>query len=140
MISFAYEDTDFRLDNEGDLAQWLILVIRQHGRQTEAVTYVLCSDAYLLYLNRTYLKHDYYTDILTFNYTEGDDRPLTADLFISVDTVRDNAAEYGATFVDELHRVMAHGALHLVGFDDHTEAQQRDMRHQEEVALHLRMF
>lgn len=140
MIGFAYEDTDYRLDNEEELGRWLELVIGQHGYSTDEITYVLCSDAYVLYLNRTYLKHDYPTDILTFNYSDEGAKALTGDVFISVDTVRDNALEYQATFVDELHRVMAHGALHLVGYNDHTEKQQKEMRHQEDVALHLRMF
>lgn len=141
MITFGYEGTDWRLTDETEHARWIRLVLSQHGQRDGEVTYVFCDDAYILYLNKTYLDHDYYTDILTFNYTpEGSEEGLVADLFISIDTVRSNAEAFGTSFIDELHRVMAHGALHLSGHDDHTEKQKKEMRHQEEVALNLRMF
>jgi probable rRNA maturation factor len=140
VISFGYEDVDWLLDGEDEVAAWATLVLRQHGFTPGAITVVFCSDDHLLYLNRTYLSHDYFTDILTFNYTEGQSTELVGDLFISIDTVRSNATEYGASFIDELHRVIIHGMLHLAGHDDQTEESKAQMRHQEDVALNLRMF
>lgn len=140
MISFAYEDTDWRLSSEDEVAQWMALVLGQHGYSAEALTVVFCSDAFVLHLNRTYLDHDYSTDILTFNYTPEGSRGLIGDLFISVSTVHDNAAEFEVNEIDEMHRVIIHGALHLMGYDDVTESGQKEMRHQEETALNLRMF
>jgi probable rRNA maturation factor len=140
VISFGYEDVDWRLDGEDEVAAWATLVLRQHAHTPGAITVVFCSDDHLLYLNRTYLDHDYFTDILTFNYTEGQSTELVGDLFISIDTVRSNASEYSASFIDELHRVIIHGMLHLAGLDDQSEATKAHMRHQEDVALSLRMF
>jgi probable rRNA maturation factor len=140
MISFGYEDVDWRLDGEDEVAAWATLVLRQQGFTPSAITVVFCSDEHLLYLNKTYLNHDYFTDILTFNYTEGPSTELVGDLFISIDTVRSNAGEYSASFIDELHRVIIHGMLHLAGHDDQTDAAKATMRHQEDVALNLRMF
>jgi rRNA maturation RNase YbeY len=87
-------------------------------------------------VNQKYLQHDYFTDIITFDYCEGD--KLSGDLFISVDTVRDNALEYGTEFNDELNRVMVHGVLHLIGYDDHCDEDVKEMRAKENYYLSLR--
>jgi rRNA maturation RNase YbeY len=87
-------------------------------------------------MNQKFLKHDYYTDIITFDYCEG--TVLSGDLFISIDSVRDNAVHFGTTFDDELNRVMVHGILHLIGYDDHTKSQQKTMRAKENEYLALR--
>ena len=87
-------------------------------------------------MNQKYLQHDYFTDIITFDYCEGD--RLSGDLFISVDTVRDNAVEYGTEFTEELNRVIVHGILHLIGYDDHEETDIEEMRRKENYYLSLR--
>ena len=97
---------------------------------------VFCSDNYILDMNIKYLQHDYFTDIITFDYCEGE--KISGDLFISVDSVRENALLYGATFEEELNRVMVHGVLHLIGYDDHTKAEQKTMREKENYYLSLR--
>ena len=97
---------------------------------------IFCSDEYLLDVNRKYLNHDYYTDIITFDYCEGP--VLSGDLFISVDSVRENASFYGTEFADELNRVIVHGLLHLIGYDDHAEADIATMRAKENYYLSQR--
>ena len=100
------------------------------------ISIIFCSDPYILDINIRYLHHDYFTDIITFDYTEGD--RLSGDLFISLDTVRANADEYGSDFETELNRVMVHGVLHLIGYDDHSSADKKLMREKEDYYLSLR--
>lgn len=137
MISYLTEDTPFRFDGcKQRTSRWLREVARLAGRRIGDLSVVFCSDPYILEVNREYLGHDYYTDIITFDYCEGN--VLSGDLIISVDTVRANADEYGAaSFEEELSRVIVHGLLHLIGFDDHTPAEQKEMRAQENAALEL---
>lgn len=101
------------------------------------ISIIFCSDNYLLDVNKKYLQHNYYTDIITFDYCEGN--RLSGDLFISVDSVRLNAAEYGTSFEDELNRVIVHGLLHLMGYDDHTDDDITQMRAKENASLQLRL-
>ena len=98
--------------------------------------YIFCSDEKILEVNRQYLQHDYYTDIITFDYSEGD--RISGDIFISIDTVRSNAEKYGTNFDDELHRVIIHGILHLCGLKDKSEADSKKMRKAEDKALSIR--
>ena len=140
MINFNYEDTTWRFSLEEETRDWLTLVVSHYDFKVHEVNYVMCSDEYLLYLNKKYLGHDEYTDILTFDYTHDGATSLTADIFISVDRVKENAAQFGSAFVDELHRVMVHGVLHLTGQDDSTEELKLEMRQMEDFALNLRMF
>ena len=100
------------------------------------IAVIFCSDNYILDVNIKYLQHDYYTDIITFDYCEGN--RLSGDLFISVDSVRENASFYGTEFADELNRVIVHGLLHLIGYDDHTEADIAVMRAKENYYLSQR--
>ena len=100
------------------------------------VSIIFCSDNYILNVNQEYLQHDYFTDIITFDYCEGD--RISGDLFISVDSVRENAIEYGTEFKDELNRVIVHGILHLIGYDDHNEEDIKMMRQKEDYYLSLR--
>ena len=97
---------------------------------------IFCSDNYILDVNLKYLQHDYFTDIITFDYCENN--VLSGDLFISVDSVRENSVFYNTEFEDELNRVMVHGILHLIGYDDHTEEDQKVMREKENYYLSLR--
>ena len=95
---------------------WLRRVVASHGRRLGEVNYVFCDDEEILEVNRRYLQHDYYTDIITFDYSGGD--VLSGDLYISLDTVRSNAELFGRPYDEELHRVLVHGVLHLVGIND----------------------
>ena len=137
MIVYLTEDTSFRFDGRKlRTSRWLKEVARRAGRRIGDLSVVFCSDPYILGVNREYLGHDYYTDIITFDYCEGN--VLSGDLVISVDTVRANAAEYGAaSFEEELSRVIVHGVLHLIGYDDHSDADRKEMRAQENAALEL---
>ncbi len=139
-IQFAYEETAWRLDPEAETAGWLGLLAKHHGYDVMQLTYIFCTDDYLLRMNREHLQHDEFTDILTFDYGESARKLMVGDIFISVDRVRENADLFKSPFIDELHRVMAHGLLHLVGFNDTTQALKKEMRRQEDFALNLRMF
>lgn len=136
MISYFSEDIDFVLKGKTLNNRWLRLVAESEIRRIGQISIIFCSDNYILDINQKYLQHDYFTDIITFDYCEGD--RLSGDLFISIDTVRENAIEYGTGFEDELNRVMVHGVLHLIGYDDHSEADLALMRKKENYYLSLR--
>lgn len=136
MVSYYKEDTSFNFKEKRLTSRWLNLVAEAEGKKIGDIAVIFCSDKYLLDVNIKYLKHKYYTDIITFDYCEGD--RLSGDLFISVDSVRENAVEYGSTFEDELNRVIVHGVLHLMGYDDHTDEDITQMRAKENASLQLR--
>ena len=136
MISYYFEDTDFVFKGRTRNSKWLRLVAESEIRRIGDISIIFCSDNYILDVNQKYLQHDYFTDIITFDYCEGD--RLSGDLFISVDTVRENALEYGTDFSDELNRVIVHGVLHLIGCDDHSEEDVVEMRSKENYYLSLR--
>ena len=136
MISYFFEDTDFLFKKKTINNKWLKLVAESEIRRVGQINIIFCSDNYILDINQQYLQHDYFTDIITFDYCEGD--VLSGDLFISVDTVRENAIEYGTEFEDELNRVIVHGVLHLIGYDDHCDEDIAQMRKKEDYYLSLR--
>ena len=136
MILYYYEDIDFVFRNKTLNNRWLKLVAESEIRRIGDISIIFCTDNYILDVNQKYLQHDYFTDIITFDYCEGD--RLSGDLFISIDSVRENALEYGTDFSDELNRVMVHGILHLIGYDDHTEEDIAMMRKKEDYYLSLR--
>ena len=136
MISYFFEDTDFIFKGKARNNKWLRLVSESEIRRIGDINIIFCSDNYILNVNQQYLQHDYFTDIITFDYCEGD--RLSGDLFISVDTVRENAIEYGTEFSEELHRVIVHGILHLIGYDDHSDKDVAMMRKKENYYLSLR--
>ena len=136
MISYFFEDTDFIFKGKTLNNKWLRLVAESEIRKIGNLSIIFCSDNYILDVNQKYLQHDYFTDIITLDYCEGD--ILSGDLFISVDTVRENAIEYGTDFNDELNRVMVHGVLHLIGYDDHCDEDIQEMRSKENYYLSLR--
>jgi probable rRNA maturation factor len=138
-VNFYFEDIRFRLNNRIGIRQWLCDTAMAEKAKCKSVSIIFCSDNYLLELNRNFLKHDYYTDIITFNHAEIGGN-VEGDLFISVDRVRDNATSIGVFFVDEMHRVIIHGILHLLGYRDKTKADQLEMRQKEEYYLSLRAF
>ncbi len=106
-----------------------------HDRELREINLIFTSDEYLLEMNKEHLGHEYYTDIITFNYNEG--IKISGDLFISVERVKENATHYDVDFLQELRRVVAHGVLHLIGFNDKSEEEEREMRLREEEALNL---
>ena len=136
MILYYYEDVDFVFKNKTLNNRWLRLVAESEIKRIGDISIIFCSDNYILDINQKYLQHDYFTDIITFEYCEGD--KLSGDLFISIDSVKENAMEYGSEFSDELNRVIVHGILHLIGYDDHTEEDIAMMRKKENYYLSLR--
>ncbi|AKD02812.1 rRNA maturation RNase YbeY [Pontibacter korlensis] len=138
-IEFFSEDIDFELNNPEQVSEWIADVIDHHGQELSGLTYIFCSDDYLHEINVEYLDHDTLTDIITFNNADFEGI-IEGDIFISVDRVRDNATDHGTTFEDELHRVIIHGVLHLLGFKDKTKEQEALMRKEEDSSLSLRKF
>ncbi len=136
MVKYFTEDVRFPFKKKLPVRRWLRFVAESEVRRLGAVNIIFCSDHYLLDMNVKYLGHDYFTDIITFDYCEG--KVLSGDLFISIDSVRENAAHSGASFEDELDRVIVHGLLHLIGYDDHTPEEQSQMRAKENYYLSLR--
>ncbi|TKD65118.1 rRNA maturation RNase YbeY [Flavobacterium sp. ASW18X] len=134
MIEF-FSECDFHLEDTTNYNDWLIRLIATKDWILGDITYIFCDDSYLLKVNQEYLNHDYFTDIITFDYTV--DTTLGADIFISIDRVKENAVEYGVSFDRELRRVMAHGVLHLMGYKDKTDSQVREMRVEENNAIEL---
>ena len=136
MVSYFLQDTDFVFKNKLLNNRWLKMVAESEIKRLGDISIIFCSDPYILDVNIKYLQHDYFTDIITFDYCEGN--KLSGDLFISVDSVRENADFYGTEFPDELNRVIVHGLLHLIGYDDHTDEQKRIMREKENYYLEMR--
>lgn len=136
-ISFTAETVAYSLQQETELGQWLVAVAQAELRTISQLEYILCSDEYLLKINKQYLDHDYYTDIITFPLQES---PLEATIFISVDRVKENAELYKTTELDEMHRVMVHGLLHLLGYKDSNDDEKSEMRTKENDCLAQRSF
>ena len=136
MVRYFNEDVSFVFKQRLLNNSWLKLVAGSEMRRLGAVNIIFCSDNYILDINLRYLHHDYFTDIITFDYSEKN--VLSGDLFISIDSVRDNAVFYCTDFHDELNRVIVHGLLHLVGYDDHTDEDIKVMRSKEDYYLDIR--
>ena len=136
MIRYFCEDIRFTYKNKLANNRWLKMVAGSEIRKIGDINVIFCSDNYILDVNMKYLQHDYFTDIITFDYCEG--KVLSGDLFISVDSVRENSIEFGTDFEEELHRVIVHGVLHLIGYDDHTEEDKKVMRQKENYYLKMR--
>lgn len=136
-IHFFTEDLVFQLSNPDLTLRWLSQILADHATEVENLNFIFCPDGYLLEVNQTYLNHDFYTDIITFDYREEAKKPLESDIFISIDRVKDNAQKMAISFDRELHRVIAHGILHLLGWNDKTPEEQQLMREKEEACLSL---
>lgn len=134
-FSFPVKGISFRLGQPQKIKQWLVRIASAEGREIESLTFVFVSDAFLAKLNHQYLNHDTFTDILTFDYSDGG--PVVGEIYISIPRVRENARNYGQSFDVELRRVMAHGLLHILGFKDKTPRQLAEMRRKEEACLSL---
>lgn len=134
MISFNYE-TDFELENESLYSDWLSSVILSEGKKEGDVNYIFCDDEYLHQINMEYLQHDTLTDIISFDYSVGNE--LHGDIFVSIDRVRDNAVDFNVLFADELKRVMVHGVLHYCGYKDKSTTEEELMRSKEEEKMKM---
>jgi rRNA maturation RNase YbeY len=134
-IHFFSEDTSFQLKNKNAVRKWLksVIIYEQHSLLT--LNYIFCSDPYLLEMNSKYLNHNYYTDVITFDNSSSN--LLEGDIFISIDRISDNASSFNSTFEIELYRVMAHGLLHLLGYNDHFESDIALIRSKENYYLTL---
>jgi rRNA maturation RNase YbeY len=135
-LAFFYEDTSFKLTSRKKIRKWIEQVIHEEGYALNHINYIFCSDAYLLDINTTHLQHDFYTDIVTFDQSS-DDKEIEADIYISVDRVADNANDRHIPFDKELARVMIHGVLHLLGYNDKTEEEKKQMREKEDSCISL---
>jgi rRNA maturation RNase YbeY len=130
------EDVDFVPPAQERILIWFTKVCENKGFHLNELNLIFCSDSYLLEMNRRYLNHDYFTDIITFDYV--DNQNVSGDLFISIERVRENAQMLNISFEDELDRVMVHGLLHLVGYQDNTKSKQAEIKAQEDFCLTLR--
>ncbi len=132
-IDFLSEDSELPQLDFDFLRNCIAEIIAHYNRRCGSISIVFCSDNYILEVNRRYLNHDYYTDIITFDYNEGD--IVSGDLVISLDTVQSNSIEFNTAYREELHRVIFHGILHLVGFGDKTDEEEKIMRGLEDFWL-----
>lgn len=138
-IHFFSEGISFTLKEKTNLRNWMKQTIIAEGRKLGELNFIFCSDLYLLEINKQYLNHNTFTDIVTFDNSNSAQR-LVSDIFISIERVKENAAKFGVPFRDELHRVMIHGVLHLLGYSDKTSATKALMTAKEDEYLSLRHF
>lgn len=138
-INFFSEETSFKLKLEDKINLWLQNIAKLEDNQIEEINYIFCTDEYLLKINQEYLNHDYYTDIITFDNRDNIEDPIESDIFISIDRVSENATDQNVPFDVELKRVLAHGLLHLIGYNDKTEEEEQLMREKEEAYLSLQI-
>ena len=134
MIEFHFK-SDLLLENTSDYSDWVNRILESEDFTLGQIDYIFCSDEYLLKLNQEYLNHDTFTDIITFDYTNG--RTVSGDIFISTDRVQENATSFEVDFGNELLRVMSHGVLHLMGYGDKTEGDKKVMRSKEEEKMKM---
>ena len=132
-VYFFYQGVKSGLQSRTKLKKFIELIFKKEGRPLLSINYIFCTDKALLEINKQFLKHDFYTDIITFDLSESDE--IAAEIYISVDRVRDNASLLGVSFKSELHRVIFHGALHLCGYGDKTKGQKAEMREKEDYYL-----
>ena len=136
-INFFNLDTSYRLKNKRNIRDWVLEVLASEDKpDIESVNIILCSDEYLLEINRKYLRHDYFTDIITFTYSSADNS-LEGELYISIDRIKENSRELNNPLETELHRVIVHGILHLCGYNDKRKEQKKFMHELENRYLQL---
>ena len=138
-IHFFSEDISFTLKEKNKVRNWIRNTIRSEGKKLRELNLIFCSDTYLLEINKQYLDHDTFTDIVTFDNSESPEL-IIGDIFISIDRIRENAAKYKVAEKDELHRVIIHGTLHLIGYKDKTKSDKSLMTEKEDQHLALRGF
>ena len=134
MISYNYE-TEFELSNEATFSNWISNVIESENKKEGEINYIFCDDEYLLQINQQYLDHDSLTDIISFDYSVGNE--LHGDIFISIERVRENAEDFKVSFDEELKRVIIHGVLHYCGYKDKTDSDEQLMRNKEDEKIEM---
>ncbi len=134
MINFFTEDVDFDLKGKLKNKKWIKTIVEQEGQKTGDINIIFCSDEYLLEVNKQYLNHDYYTDIITFNYNT---EKVNGDLFISIDRVAENAEKQNVPRGTEMQRVIIHGVLHLLGYNDKSPKEEKEIREKEDKAIEI---
>ena len=134
-IRFSVQSSGFELKEPEKVRQWVSEVVTRRGKTVGNVNYLFCDDEYLLQVNQQYLNHDTYTDIITFDYVAAN--LISGDILVSTERVGENASQFGVPFETELHRVIIHGVLHLLGQGDKSESEAREMRRLEEESLAL---
>jgi probable rRNA maturation factor len=134
-IYFFKSGVRFRFKNKESISNWIKKVIRKDGKQPGEISFIFCTDKFLLDINKQYLNHDYFTDIITFDYCERD--KINGEIYISIDRVRENALSMKVDFLIELNRVMIHGILHLLGYPDKKASHKKQMRKREDACLSL---
>ena len=137
-ILFHNADTSYILKNKRIISSWITDTIKEEEKQLEEISYIFCTDDYLLKINQEHLNHDTYTDIITFDYTENG--IISSEIYISADRVRENAKNLGVAALEEMHRVIIHGVLHLCGYKDKSDLQSQEMRGKENYYLGKRDF
>jgi rRNA maturation RNase YbeY len=136
VVNFFSEQTRFKLSNPRKTVSWIKSVIKKEGCVLNSLNYVFCSDEYLKQINIQFLNHGTYTDIITFNYNPSEVE-IEGEIYISIDRVRENAKTFETSFQTELHRVIIHGVLHLIGFNDKSKTEKATMREKEDSYLSL---
>ncbi|AEW86574.1 rRNA maturation RNase YbeY [Flavobacterium columnare] len=134
MINYNYE-TNFLLENEIGYTEWIESVVKSEDKELNEINYIFCDDEYLLQINKQYLDHDYYTDVISFDYTE--EGLIAGDIFISIDRVKENASSLGVSFEEELKRVIIHGVLHYCGYKDKSSEEEKMMRLKEDEKIKM---
>jgi probable rRNA maturation factor len=134
-IQFHKSQVQFRFSNKAKITKWIEAVVKKERKQIGFLNFIFCTDPALLAMNKQYLNHDYFTDIITFDYSKS--KAIGGEIYISIDRVRENAAEMREMFHVELNRVIIHGVLHLLGYSDKTAAQKKAMRKKEDECLAL---
>lgn len=137
-LRFFNDDVSYIIKDKKNIRSWLLKSSQSEKHHIKDLNIVLCSDNQLLKINKSHLNHDYYTDIITFDYSEGKD--LIGEIYISIDRIKENAAEQKSRIPDELHRVLIHGVLHLCGYSDKSEKDKITMRKKEDLYLSKRSF
>ncbi|HEY9535753.1 MAG TPA: rRNA maturation RNase YbeY [Mucilaginibacter sp.] len=138
-IQFFEEDITYKIKDKTSVRQWITDTIIAEGFKLSGLTYIFCSDAYLLTINQQYLDHDTYTDIITFDNAEQEGH-IVGDIFISIPRIKENAKKFNVSEADELHRVIIHGALHLLGYKDKSAVDKKKMTEKEDYYLAKRQF
>lgn len=134
MIQYFFENINF-IEIPATISDWLENLILSENKKSGEINYIFCDDEYLLKVNQDYLQHDYYTDIITFDYVKG--KTISGDIFVSLPRISENASALSKDYDEEFRRVLAHGILHLCGYKDKTEEEQKEMRSKEDFYLDL---
>ena len=135
-VKFFHEKKT-RVKHSKALKSFIVSIFNKEAKELDSLTYIFCSDSYLLNINRQYLQHDFYTDIISFNLSDHPDSPIIGEIYISTDRVKDNASIHHTNFEQELHRVLIHGVLHLCGYADKAPEEKKRMTEKEDEALEL---